>query len=107
MTALEFVGEAFVVDAQKVQDSSLEIVDVNFVLDGVEAELVAPAVTHAGLHTAARHPQRECVGMMIAAPLLRLLNLALQKRRAPKFAAPNDERVVEQSALLEVAHQRG
>ena len=65
------------------------------------------AVAQAGLHAAAGHPEREGVRMMVAAPLLGLLDLALQKRRAPKFAAPNDERVVEQSALLEVAHQRG
>ena len=86
VAALEFVGEAFVVNAEEVQHGRLEIVDVDFVLDGVEAEFVARAVALAGLHAATRHPHRERVGMMVAAPLLGLLNLALQKRRAPKLA---------------------
>ena len=31
---------------------------------------------------------------------------ALDHRRAPEFAAPDDERVVEQAALLEILDQR-
>ena len=32
---------------------------------------------------------------------------ALHHRRAPELAAPDDERVVEQAAFLEIGHQRG
>ena len=45
--------------------------------------------------------------MMISAPLLRVLDLALQERRAPKLAAPNHQRVFEQPALLKIADERG
>jgi hypothetical protein len=34
-------------------------------------------------------------------------HLALKKRRAAKFTAPDDERVVEEAALLEVANESG
>ena len=38
------VGELRVVEAQQVQDRGVQIVDVNSVLDGLEAELVGGAV---------------------------------------------------------------
>ena len=57
------------------------------------------------LHAAAGHPQREGVDVVIAADLVRIADLA--HRRAPEFAAPDDQRVVQQSALLQVADQRG
>jgi hypothetical protein len=41
MAALELVGEAFVINAEEVQHGGLEIVDVDFVLDGVVFSLSA------------------------------------------------------------------
>ena len=38
------VGEAFVVEAEQVQDRGLQVVDVDRVLDDVEAEVVGAAV---------------------------------------------------------------
>ncbi len=40
VAALETVGQSFVVDAQQVQEGGLEVVDMNLVLDGVDAEVV-------------------------------------------------------------------
>ena len=77
LAALEAEGEAFVIDAHEVHDRRLEIVDVDFVLHGVETELIALAIAHAGLHTAACHPDREGIRMMIATPLLRVRDVAL------------------------------
>src|SRR4051794_37828613 len=81
--------------------------DVHRVFHGVEAEVVARAVRDAGLHAAARHPEREGVRMVIATPRLRLLDFPLQERGAPEFTAPDDERVFEQPALLQIADERG
>ena len=98
--ALEFVGEALVVDAEEVQQRSLKIVDVDGVLSGVHAESVAGAVGDAGLHAAAGHPEGEGVRVMVAASLLAVFHVALQEGRAAELPAPNDERVVEQAALF-------
>ena len=38
------VGEAFVVEAEEVEDGGVQVVDVDFVLDGAEAEVVGRAV---------------------------------------------------------------
>ena len=43
VAALEAVGQLGVVEAQQVQDRGLQVVDVDAVLDGVEAELVGLA----------------------------------------------------------------
>ena len=55
----------------------------------------------ARLDAAAGQPHREGVGMMVAAVVA-----ALDHRRAAELAAPDDERVVEQAALLQVLDER-
>ena len=47
VAALEFVGQAFVVDPHLVQDGRLQVVDVDGVFHGVHAEFIALAVRHA------------------------------------------------------------
>src|SRR5436190_12668762 len=70
-------------------------------LGGIEAEFVACAQREPRLHTAASQPHREGIRMMIAAVVA-----ALDHWRAAKFAAPDDQRLIEQTALLEVFEQR-
>ena len=79
----------------------MQVVDVDLVLGDVEAELVGLAEGDAGLDAAAGQPHREGVRMMVAA-----VRSALHHRRAAELAAPDDERVVEQPALLQVLDQR-
>ena len=71
VAALEFVGQAFVVDAHLVQDRRLQVVDVDGVFHGVHAEFVALAVSEAGLHAAAGHPGGEAARMMVAPVIVR------------------------------------
>lgn len=44
VAALEFEGELFVVDTEKVEDRSLEVVDVDFVFHGIEADVITRSV---------------------------------------------------------------
>ena len=99
---MEFVGEAFVVDAEQVKQRGLKIMNVDGIIDGIHAEGVAGTVGDAGLHAAAGHPCGERIGVMIAAPLLAVFEIALQERGAAEFAAPDNERVLVQAALLEI-----
>ena len=79
----------------------MQVVDVDAVLDGVQAELVGRADDVAPLHAAAGQPHREAVGIVVAAVPF------LGHRRAAELAAPDDQRLVEQAALLEVREQAG
>src|SRR5262245_21342546 len=99
---LEAVGEPLVVDAEEVQKGRLEVVDVDRVFGHAHPQFVRFAITDAGLHPAASHPEREGVGMMVAAPLGAIVQVALQERRTAEFAPPDDERFVQQAAGLEV-----
>ena len=60
-------GEAFVVEAQQVQNRGLEVVDVDGIHLGLDAELVRRAIDGAALHAAAREPRREAVVVVVAA----------------------------------------
>ena len=56
-----------------------------------------------GFDAAAGEPHGEGVDVMVAADGVAVF----AHRRAAEFAAPDDERVVEQAALLQVEHERG
>src|SRR5439155_6954311 len=88
VAALEAVGEALVVEAEEVEDGSLEVVDVVLFLDGGEAEVVGLA-NNALSDAAAGDPHGEGVDVMVAADG----DADLAHRRAAEFAAPDDERV--------------
>src|SRR6185437_16005904 len=94
-------GESFVVEAEDVEDGGVDVVDVDLILDGVEAELVGRAEGEARLDAAAGHEHAEAVGVMVAAVL------PLGHGGAAEFAAPDDEGPFEQAAALEVLDERG
>src|SRR6185437_2335360 len=102
IAALEPVSELGVIEAEAIENRRVEVVDVDLVLDDVETEVVAFPDRNAGLDAAPRHPHCEGIRVMIAA-----IVAALHHRRAAEFAAPDDERAVQHSALLEVLNQGG
>src|SRR6186713_1291289 len=59
-------GEPRVVQAEEVQDGGVQVVDVDAVLDGLEAELVGLAVTNAPFDAAAGQPVGEGVRVVVA-----------------------------------------
>ena len=100
--ALEPVGQLGVIEAQQMQDRGVQVVHVHLVFRDIEAELVAFAERESRLDAAAGQPHREGIRVMVAA-----VGAPLHHRRAAEFAAPDDERVVQQAALLQVLDQRG
>src|ERR1051325_782652 len=89
VAALETVGELLVIDAEKMEQRGVKVMDVHDVLDGVVAEFVGLAVGNASADAGASHPDGEAFDVMIAA-------IALGHRGAAKFAAPDHERLVQQ-----------
>jgi hypothetical protein len=106
VAALVVVREPLVVQAEQVKDRRLQIVDVNGIARDAEAELVGLAVCDARLDAAARHPHGVGDGVMVAAHAAADGGIGFDHGRATKFAAPNDKRVFQQPALLEVLDQR-
>src|SRR5690349_16614779 len=75
---------------------------MNFILHNIEAELISLSNACAGFDSAACHPHGECVGVVISS-----VGAALDHWCAAEFAAPDDNGVFQQSALLQVHQQRG
>ena len=95
------VGEAFVVEAEEMQDGGVPVVDVHLVVNGFVAVVVRHAVVHAAFDAAASHPHGEA--FVVVVPAIG----ALAVRGAAKLAAPDDEGVFQEAALLEVREQAG
>jgi hypothetical protein len=66
VAAMEEVGQQGAVEAEQVQDGSVQVVDVNAIVSRVEAEVVA-GPERAWFDAAAGWPDREAGPMMIAA----------------------------------------
>jgi len=92
-----------VVEAEEVEDGGLEVVDVVFSsMERKPSSSVLPRM-RPGLGAAAGEPHGEGVDVMVAADG----DADLAHGRAAEFAAPDDERVFEEAALLEVEDEGG
>src|SRR5581483_4917575 len=60
------VGEPCMIEPQAMQNRCLEIMDVHFIFDNIEAEVVGFTDRLAALYSAAGHPHTKCQRMMIA-----------------------------------------
>ena len=87
--ALEFEGQALMVESEEMENGGVKVADVDAVFGGVKPEVVALAQSKARLNAAAGKPISERVRMMVATVVA-----ALNHRRAAEFAAPNDERLI-------------
>jgi len=89
VTAAVAVSQAFVVQTHQVQNRGVQVVDVDFVLDDVEAELIGGSVCQSAFYAAAGQPHCEGVWVVVAAS-------SLSGGGAAEFASPHYERFVKQ-----------
>ena len=90
-----------VVESHEPQEGGVEVVDVDAFLDGVKAKIIGGPDGLATAHTAAREPQGEAGGVVVASVPL------LGHGGATELPAPDHERVVEEAAGLEVGEKPG
>ena len=107
IAAFESVDEAFVVEAEEVEDSGLDVVDVDGVFGDLHAEFVGGAVGDAGFDAAAGHPHGEGLGVVIASAAASECGAGFNHGGASEFAAPDDKGVFEQSAFFKVFDKGG
>ena len=88
---------------QEVQDGRVKIVHANAIHDCSMTNFVRLPIRGATLRASAREPVGKGVRVVIATRLGRLLS----DGQSTEFATPNDQRFVEQSALLKVGQQSG
>src|SRR5262245_30361607 len=61
------VRQALVIEADQMQARGAQVVDVDAVAHGTQAEVVGRTIRHAAAHTSPGHPHRETVVIMVAA----------------------------------------
>ena len=105
MPSLKFKGELLMVNSEQMQDRGLEVVDVDFVVNGIKADIIGSSVGDAGFNASSSHPSGKGVGVMVTTPAFAVLHVALEKRSTTEFAAPDDEGFIEHAALLEIADE--
>ena len=93
-------GELFVVDTHEVEDGGVEVVAPCDAFGGFAAEFVAAAVGGAWFDACAGEPCDEATAVVIAA------GAALGEGSAAEFGGPDDEGIVEETALGEVLEER-
>ena len=93
------VGEAFVIEAEEVEDGGLEVVDVDFVLSDMEAEVIGLAVG-SGFDAAASHEGGEGLGVVVAASFATEGGVGFDHGGAAELAAPDDEGFVEETVAF-------
>ena len=89
------------IEAKDMEDGGVQIVDMHFVVLGAQPDGIGAAVSHAAFHGATREDNAVPPRIMVPAGTL------LAHGHAPEFATPNDERVLPQTACLEVIKQAG
>jgi len=85
------------IDAHRVQNGGVKIMNMNGILDNVVAKLVGFAVTKSGLEPTTGEKHRETSGMMIATVIA---DSALRINRAAKLTAPNHQGILQEATLL-------
>lgn len=65
IAALIAEAEFFVIEAQQLHNSSLQVVDMNFVFHDAKSEFIGLAVVVAALDSAAGHPHCETVRIVV------------------------------------------
>ena len=93
---LKFHREPCVFDAEQPQHRRVQTVNIHGVLDSRLTKFVGRAVDEAGFDPPATQPNAESCVVVVAAVA------TLAHWRAPEFARPDDKRVFEHVALLEV-----
>ena len=99
--AFVVVGELGVINAHQIEDGGVDGMHMQTVFNGIQAEVVGGTVGLAAFHAAAGHPHGEAGGVVV--PPVALLGHGC----AAKFTAPDDERLVEQAAGLQIGEQAG
>src|SRR5829696_8628027 len=82
----------------------MEVADVDRVFDDVVAEVIGLAIDGAAFDAAAGKPKGEAARMMVP-PIILLRKAALAVNGAAEFAAPDNQRAVEQATRFDVVNE--
>ena len=89
------------IEAQQGQQRGMEVIDVHAAFDGAHAEFISGPKRKSLLDAAAGEPHRVAGDIVIPAVL------PLRRGLAPELAAEQDERLLEQTSVIQISQQGG
>ena len=93
------------INTHTIEDGSVQLIEMHGIVGDVVAKIIGGTVGDAGLDAGAGDPHAEIARVMIA-PVILARELALAIHRATEFTAEDHECVIQQTALLQIFHQR-
>lgn len=96
------ISEFFVIESEQVENSGLQIVDMNGIVDHVEAEIVGLTVNVALFETSAGEPHGKGLRMMIASQASAEGGVGFDHGSTAKLPSPEDESIVEQTSTFKI-----
>ena len=100
LEAVVIKGQPLVVEAKQVQDCGVQIVDGGDVLLRLPTKRIGSTVSITALDAGPGDPGGEAVGIVVAAA-----GSFLKSGHAAKLGAPDNQRILKQAALFQVAKQ--
>ena len=102
LDAVVVISKLLVIEAEEVEERGMKIVRRCDVLAGFEPKLIGGAVAGSAFHPGTGKPSGEAVGIVVAP-----IGAGLKHWHAAKLSGEDNQRVVEQAALFQVAQQPG
>ena len=103
--ALEAVVKLQVIEAELMQNGCVQVVDVDRIFNRCPANLVGLSVNLAAANAATRHPQAECIGMVVSPGVLFVAAPVFGQGGPAEFAGADHQGLVQHPALFEVVDQ--
>ena len=102
--SLERIGQPFVVNAQLMQKRGIDVVNVNRSFHNIIAEVIRCPEYGTPTDPTATKPKRVTTSMMVAAVII-AGQFPLTVNSSTELSAPDDQRLIEHSSLLEIFNQ--
>ena len=102
ITALKTERQSLVMKTEQVHDRRLQVMNMDRIFHNPESEFIGESIFESSLDSPSSHPHREAIWVVIAPEDIAFGGASFPERRPSEFAAPNDQRFIEQSALSEV-----
>src|SRR5664279_2806452 len=94
-SSLKLVSKFFMIEPELIQDRSLHIVRCYFSTNGIVSDFISFSITKSFPDSATRHPDCECVDVMVPALEGILFSFSVFLHRcSSKFPSPDHQRLV-------------
>ena len=87
------------INAESIENSGIEIVNVHRVFDDVVSEIVCFAIYRSSFYSSSGHPFSETFGVVVSS-VIGFRERALAIDGSTEFSTPDNQRVIEHASLL-------